>query len=77
MEIAKEQLLHQQQKYNALERSDINIKREKQMDLVIESLNAKHQTETNFLRQQLNSANDRISRKVIFLLKKIIINQSY
>lgn len=64
MEIVKEQLLHQQQKYIALERSDINIKREKQMDLVIDSINAKHKTEINFLQQQLDAAIDKINRKV-------------
>ncbi|CAH1407675.1 unnamed protein product [Nezara viridula] len=63
LEIVKEQLLHQQQKYIALERSDINIKREKQMDLVIESINSKHKTEINFLQQQLDAAIDKINRK--------------
>ncbi|XP_014287284.1 centrosomal protein of 152 kDa isoform X1 [Halyomorpha halys] len=63
LEIVKEQLLHQEQKYIALERSDINVKREKQMDLVIDSINAKHNTEINFLQQQLDAAIDKINRK--------------
>lgn len=63
LEITKSQLYHEKQKYHALERSDLNAKREKQMDLVIESLNSNHKAEINILQQQLDTALERINRK--------------
>jgi hypothetical protein len=53
------------QTMETMERCDASINREKQMDSLLNSMQAKYQRELLFLQQQYDSATSKINQKVI------------